>query len=182
MNFKSLLILVILGLALGCTFGMFAKKHNKVTFVPASSAAQAVETVVAAQPEVDIAYLTTDLYELGAQEAVKYPELDYSTQLPVITEGLEKADKAIFKAVDAFKNGLNTVISTVKQPVVYKSALVTSIIALPVIVALYVNNAEKYLSWSFPEESPEKLNAKQTKLENQTLASAVKKAKKALLF
>ncbi len=181
MNFKSLPLLVVFGLALGCTLPMVAKKGNKITVVK-NNVAKAVSAVAeSVQPEADIAYIMTDVYEFASPD-VKLPELDYPTELPVVTQGLEKADKAIYKAFDAFKGGLNTVISTVKQPVVYKSAIVASIIALPVIVAVYVNNAQKNMIPAASNQSQEKLDAKASKLENQTLTSFVKKAKKALLF
>lgn len=181
MNFKSLPLLVVFGLALGCTLPMVAKKGNKITFAK-NKLAQTVSTVAeSVQQEVDIAHITTDLYDFASTD-VKLPELDYPTELPVVTQGLERADKAIYKALDAFKGGLNTVISTVKQPVVYKSAIVALIIALPVIAVVYVNNAQKNMLGAAEHENQEKLDAKASKWENQTLASAVKKAKKALLF
>lgn len=150
MNFKSLSLLVIFGLALGCALNIDAKKGIKVANIATTlsynqefdKAATSLGAALVNQAEADIAYVTTDLYDVAANEALKHPELELPAQMPIATHLLEKADKAIYATFDFLKDGFNVV----KHETIEKHPYMTAVIGLPIVAAgvmsIYLNNSE----------------------------------------
>lgn len=149
MNFKSLSLLVTFGLALGVTAPAFAKKgkvaqiasHTHKNIVQKS--AESLGSLVTNQAEADIGHINFDFYDFASTEIMKNPELEVPVTMPVATDLLEKADKAIYASFDALKNGLKIIKEeTERHPVV------TAVIVLPILAAgivgtyQYLKNSE----------------------------------------
>ena len=150
MNFKSLSLLVVLGLALGCSMNIDAKKGAKVANIATSlahkqefqKAATSLGAALTNQVEADIGYITTDLYDFASTEAIKHPELELPANMPIVTNALEATDKAIYASFDALKKGLKVV----KRETIEKHPYITAGIVVPVVIAgimsMYLNNSE----------------------------------------
>ncbi len=150
MNFKLLSLLVVLGLALGCAMNIDAKKGVKVANIATSlshnqafdKAASSLGAALTNQAEADIAYVTTDLYDLVATEALKHPELELPANMPIATNLLEKTDKTIYATLDFLKDGFNAV----KHETIEKHPYMTAVIGLPIVAAgvmsVYLYNSE----------------------------------------
>lgn len=135
MNTKLVSLLVMVGLAVGVTAPVFAKKGAKVAhYRPClgqyTSPERSVGSLLLNQAEADMAHLSFDLYDFAPAEAIKYPELETPVHMPIATDLLEKTDKAIYASFNMIK----------------KHPYMTAAIVLPIIAAgafsIYLNKTE----------------------------------------